>query len=306
MSTKTAAPKGSARLLSGERIFRALLSVFLVIVVIAVLIPMLNILALSLTDPKRISELTGLSVLPKGFSLVNYRVLAANPIFMKSIFNSIFITVVGTAINLMVTALAAFALTRPKLPGRRLFMILIIVIMVLEPGLITEYMVVKRIGLMGSLWSVILYKAVNVYYLILLMRFFEEVPISFIEAARVDGAGPWTVLWRIMMPLSKSALATLGLFYGVYHWNEYFRASIYINDPTKYPLQLILRQFVVLDDTASLIGSGALFSYDEAARLSYKALQASTIVVAILPVLILYPLILKYYTRGVMEGGVKE
>ncbi|HCO49001.1 MAG TPA: carbohydrate ABC transporter permease, partial [Spirochaetaceae bacterium] len=261
---------------------------------------------LSLTDPRRISELTGLSVLPKGFSLVNYRVLAANPIFMKSIFNSIFITVVGTAINLMVTALAAFALTRPKLPGKRIFMILVIVIMVLEPGLITEYMVVKRIGLMGSLWSVILYKAVNVYYLILLMRFFEEVPVSFIEAARVDGAGPWTVLWRIMMPLSKSALATLGLFYGVYHWNEYFRASIYINDPRKYPLQLILRQFVVLDDTASLIGSGALFSYDEAARLSYKALQASTIVVAILPVLILYPLILKYYTRGVMEGGVKE
>ncbi|PKL06957.1 MAG: carbohydrate ABC transporter permease [Spirochaetae bacterium HGW-Spirochaetae-9] len=296
----------SAKIISGEKIFRALLSVFLVIVVIAVLIPMLNILALSLTDPKRISELTGLSVLPKGFSLVNYRVLAANPIFMKSIFNSIFITVVGTAINLMVTALAAFALTRPKLPGKRVFMILIIVIMVLEPGLITEYMVVKRIGLMGSLWSVILYKAVNVYYLILLMRFFEEVPISFIEAARVDGAGPWTVLWRIMMPLSKSALATLGLFYGVYHWNEYFRASIYINDPEKYPLQLILRQFVVLDDTASLIGSGALFSYDEAARLSYKALQASTIVVAILPVLILYPLILKYYTRGVMEGGVKE
>jgi len=225
---------------------------------------------------------------------------------MKSIFNSIFITVVGTAINLMVTALAAFTLTRPKLPGKRIFMILVIVIMVLEPGLITEYMVVKRIGLMGSLWSVILYKAVNVYYLILLMRFFEEVPVSFIEAARVDGAGPWTVLWRIMMPLSKSALATLGLFYGVYHWNEYFRASIYINDPRKYPLQLILRQFVVLDDTASLIGSGALFSYDEAARLSYKALQASTIVVAILPVLILYPLILKYYTRGVMEGGVKE
>jgi putative aldouronate transport system permease protein len=306
MSAKIARPKGQVKFFSGEKIFRALLSVFLVVVVIAVLVPMLNILALSLTDPKRISELTGLSVLPKGFSLVNYRVLAANPIFMKSIFNSIFITVVGTAINLMVTALAAFALTRPKLPGRRIFMVLVIVIMVLEPGLITEYMVVKRIGLMGSLWSVILYKAVNVYYLILLMRFFEEVPISFIEAARVDGAGPWTVLWRIMMPLSKSALATLGLFYGVYHWNEYFRASIYINDPTKYPLQLILRQFVVLDDTASLIGSGTLFSYDEAARLSYKALQASTIVVAILPVLILYPLILKYYTRGVMEGGVKE
>jgi putative aldouronate transport system permease protein len=159
---------------------------------------------------------------------------------------------------------------------------------------------------MNSLWSVIIYKAVNVYYLIILMRFFEEVPISLIEAARVDGAGHWTVLRRVVLPLSSSALATLALFYGVYHWNEYFRASIYLSDPQKYPLQLILRQFVVLDDTSGIIGSGALYAYNEAARLSYKALQAGTIVVAMLPVLILYPLILKYYTRGVMEGGVKE
>ncbi len=290
----------------GEAVFRVFLSVFLVAVAAIVLVPLLNILALSLSDPKRVSELTGLSVLPKGFSLINYRVLIANPLFMKSILNAIYVTAVGTAINLAVTSMAAFALTRPRLPGKRVFMILVIVIMVLEPGLITEYLVVKRIGLMNSLWSVILYKTVNVYYLIILMRFFEEVPQSLVDAARVDGAGQWTVLWRVMVPLSQSALATLGLFYGVYHWNEYFRASIYLSDPAKYPLQLILRQFVVLDDTSSLIGSGALFSYDEAARLSYKALQSGTIVVAILPVLILYPLILKYYTRGVMEGGVKE
>jgi putative aldouronate transport system permease protein len=159
---------------------------------------------------------------------------------------------------------------------------------------------------MGSLWAVILYKAVNVYYLIILMRFFEEVPPSLVEAAVVDGAGYGVVLRRIMIPLAMPALATLGLFYGVYHWNEYFRASIYLSDPMKYPLQLILRQFVVLDDTASLIGSGTLFSYDEAARLSYAALKSSTIVVAMLPVFVVYPLILRYYTKGVMEGGVKE
>ena len=130
--------------------------------------------------------------------------------------------------------------------------------------------------------------------------------MSLIEAARVDGAGYGTIFVRIMIPLAMPALATLGLFYGVFHWNEYFRASIYLSNPDKYPLQLILRQFVVLDDTASLIGSGALFSYDEAARLNYGALKASTIIVAMLPVLIAYPLILKYYTKGVMEGGVKE
>lgn len=283
-----------------------MIGLFLVAASVIVLVPILNLLALSLSDSGRVSEVTGLTILPKGLSLVNYRVLAANPLFVKSILNSVYITLFGTTINLMVTSMAAFALTRNSLPGRRWFMLLVIVIMVLEPGLIPEYLVIKKIGLMNSLWAVILYKTVNVYYLIILMRFFEEVPQSLLEAARVDGAGYGTIFARIMIPLAMPALATLGLFYGVFHWNEYFRASIYLSDPDMYPLQLILRQFVVLDDTASLIGSGALFSYDEAARLDYGALKASTIIVAMLPVLIVYPLILKYYTKGVMEGGVKE
>jgi putative aldouronate transport system permease protein len=289
-----------------ERLFRGLLMLLLLVFAAIVLVPILNLLALSLSDPGRVSEITGLSVLPRGLSLVVYRVLAANPFFMRSILNSIYITVVGTAINLTVTAMAAYALTRPTLPGRRLFMLLVIVIMVFEAGIVPEYLVVKRIGLMNSRWAVILYKSVNIYYLIILMRFFEEVPQALLDAARVDGAGHLTVLRRVVLPLSTSAMATLGLFYGVMHWNEYFRAGIYLNDPAKYPLQLILRQFVVLDDTVSLIGSGTLFSYDEAARLSYAALQAGTIVVAIIPVLALYPLILRYYTHGVMEGGLKE
>jgi len=289
-----------------EKVWQAFIAFFLLGLSVIVLIPMLNLVALSLSDPARVSEVRGLTIIPKGFSLVNYRVLAANPLFVRSILNSVFITVVGTAINLLVTSMAAFALTRPKLPFRRFFQILIVIVMIFEPGLIPEYLVVKKIGLMNSLWAVILYKTVNVYYLIIMMRYFEEIPLSFIEAAQVDGASYWTILGKVILPLSKPALATLGLFYGVYHWNEYFRASIYLSDPNMYPLQLILRQFVVLDDTSALIGSGALFSYDEAARLSYDALQASTIIVAVLPVLIIYPLILRYYARGVMEGGVKE
>jgi putative aldouronate transport system permease protein len=178
--------------------------------------------------------------------------------------------------------------------------------MVFEAGIVPEYLVVKRIGLINSRWAVILYKTVNVYYLIILMRFFDEVPASLLDAARVDGAGHGTVLRLVMLPLSISAIATLGLFYGVMHWNEYFRAGLYLNDPAKYPLQLILRQFVILDDTTTLLGSGSLFTYDEAARLDYGALRAGTIIIAIIPVLILYPLILRYYTRGVMEGGLKE
>jgi len=291
---------------AAEMAWRSFIAILLLLISLVVLVPLLNLLALSLSDPGRVSEVRGLTVIPKGFSLINYRVLAANPLFVRSILNSIYITVVGTALNLLVTSMAAFALTRPKLPLKRFFQALIVFVMIFEPGLIPEYLVVKRIGLMGSLWAVILYKTVNVYYLIIMMRYFEEIPTSFIEAAQVDGASYMTILGRIILPLSKPALATLGLFYGVFHCNEYFRASIYLTDPNKYPLQLILRQFVVLDDTASLIGSGTLFSYNEAARLSYDALQASTIIVAMLPVLVIYPLILKYYARGVMEGGVKE
>ena len=289
-----------------EMLLRVFIVLFLLLVSVVVLVPMLNLLALSLSDPARVQEVHGLTILPKGFSLVNYGVLAANPLFVRSFLNSVYITVVGTILNLLVTAMAAFALTRSKLPFKRFFQILIVVVMILEPGLIPEYLVVKKIGLMNSLWAVILYKTVNVYYLIIMMRYFEEIPISLIEAAQVDGATYWTILRKVVLPLSKPALATLGLFYGVFHWNEYFRASIYLSDPNKYPLQLILRQFVVLDDTASLIGSGTLFSYNDAARLSYEALQASTIIVAMVPVLVIYPLILKYYARGVMEGGVKE
>jgi len=289
-----------------EIIWRSAIAIFLLGISVVVVVPLLNLLALSLSDPARVSEVRGLTIVPKGLSLINYRVLAANPLFVRSILNSVYITFVGTALNLLVTSMAAFAMTRPRLPFKRFFQVLIVVVMIFEPGLIPEYLVVKRIGLMGSLWAVILYKTVNVYYLIIMMRYFEEIPASFIEAAQVDGASYMKILAKIVLPLSKPALATLGLFYGVFHWNEYFRASIYLTDPNKYPLQLILRQFVVLDDTASLIGSGALFSYDEAARLSYDALQASTIIVAMLPVLVIYPLILKYYARGVMEGGVKE
>jgi putative aldouronate transport system permease protein len=124
----------------GDRAFRAAIGAFLIVVSVVVLVPILNLVALSLTDPKRVSEVTGLTILPKGLSLVNYRVLAANPLFVKSILNSTFITIVGTAINLIVTSMAAFALTRKSLPGRRAFMLLVIVVMVLEPGLIPEYL----------------------------------------------------------------------------------------------------------------------------------------------------------------------
>lgn len=288
-----------------DKVFQLVICTVLFLMTVTMIVPILNIGALSLSSPDRVQELTGFSILPKGFSLVNYKVLLSNPQVLKSLMNSIFITVTATFINLLFTSMSAYVLTRPKLKGKRIFMALLILVMVLEPGIVPEYLVMKQIDLIGSYWSVILYKAVNVYYLIILMRFFEDVPSSLVEAAEVDGAGHLTIFAKIFLPLAKPAMATVGLFYAVYHWNEYFRASIYLNQ-AQWPLQVVLRQFVVLNDTSSLVGASSLLSYNEAAQLSYDALQAGTIVIAIVPILMLYPLILKYYTKGTMEGGVKE
>ena len=138
------------------------------------------------------------------------------------------------------------------------------------------------------------------------MRFFQEVPDSILEAAKMDGAGHFRIFTKIMLPLSKPALATLALFYGVYHWNEYFRATIYITDPTKWPLQVVLRQFVVSQDNMTMLQGVEGMTPELLATLDFGSLQSATIVVAIIPMLLLYPLILKYFTKGAMDGGVKE
>ncbi|WP_243355870.1 carbohydrate ABC transporter permease [Bacillus litorisediminis] len=238
--------------------------------------------------------------------MINYQVLLSNPLIVKSIFNTLFITIVGTAVNLLLTAMTAYVLARTRFPGRKLVMLFLIVIMVFEPGLIPEYLLVRDLGLLDSYASLILYKTINIFYLFIMMRFFEEVPESILEAARIDGAGHFRIFTRIMLPLSKPALATMGLFYGVYHWNEYFRAMIYLTSTEKWPLQVVLRQFVVERDNTSLVGVQNFLSYEQVAALDFASLQAGTIIISIVPLLLLYPLILKYYTKGALEGGVKD
>jgi putative aldouronate transport system permease protein len=160
---------------------------------------------------------------------------------------------------------------------------------------------------MGSKWSVILVTAVNVYYLIIMMRYFEQVPQSIIEAAYIDGTGHIRMLVSVIAPLIKSGIATISMFYAVVRWNEYFKASIYLTrKSTDTVLQVILRQFVVLGDTVSMMGQQNLWEYNEIARADYSALKGATIIVAIIPILLLYPFVLKFYTKDVMGGGIKE
>ena len=185
-------------------------------------------------------------------------------------------------------------------------MLVVIVIMVFEAGIVPEYLVVKRVGLMNTRWAVILYNAVNVYYLIILMRFFDEVPRDLITRRVWTGRVTERSSAMSCCRCSQSAIATLGLFYGVMHWNEYFRAGIYSTDPLEVSTAAHTPSVRRSRRHLRPHRSGTLFSYDEAARLSYAALRAGTIIVAIIPVLMLYPLILKYYTRGVSFGLLQK
>ena len=285
---------------------KIIMGIILIFLAASMLIPMLNILAQSLSHPDKVHALKGWDILPKGFSMVKFHVILGQPLVIRSILNSVFITVVGTFLNLVMTASAAYVLTRPGLVGKKIFMYFFIVMMIFEPGIIQEYFLMKDIHLLDSVFSMVLYKCVNVYYLIILMRFMEDIPGSLIEAARIDGAGHVSVLFKIMMPLCKVPLLTVGMFYAVFRWNEFFKSSIFLTSKKNTVLQVLLKQFVVNSDTQVIVGAANIMANNNIAQLDNGSLKAATIIVAVIPILLLYPIILKYYTSDVLAGGVKE
>ncbi len=278
----------------------------LTLLTLMMFIPIINLFARAFSHPDKVHALSGLGVIPKGFSLINFQVVLSNPIVGQAIGNSLFITVVGTCISLFFTTITAYVLTRKHLVGKTPIMIFLIVIMIFEPGYVQEYFVMKDLHLLDSLWSMVMYRMINVFYLVIMMRFIEDIPESLMEAARIDGAGHMRVFVRIVLPLSRIPLLTIGMFYAIAKWNEFFKSSIFLSSPNKTVLQVLLRQFVVERDTSTLVGISDLLKNSNVAQLDFNSLKAATIVVAMVPILLLYPIILKYYTSGVMEGGVKE
>lgn len=281
-----------------------IVSVLLALVVITVQ-PILNLLAISLSDPANVPGMSGLAVIPEGLSFDIWTLLANHPAVQRGLLNSLFITLTATSLNVIFTALMAWGLSRQQLPLRRTIFILVLITIVFEPGIIPDYFVMRRLGLLDEYAAVIVFKLVNAWYLIILIRFFEEVPEELIEAAELDGANPFQVFWRVVLPLAKPALATITLFYIVYHWNDFLRPMIYFNDQDKWPLQVVLRQFVLVGDKTAIVGLDAMNNYTGASQIDFKAFRAGMILFTILPVLLIYPLILKFFTKGTMSGALK-
>ncbi|QYO78839.1 carbohydrate ABC transporter permease [Devosia salina] len=288
-----------------ERIEYIIIVSTLMLLVVFTLQPLLNLLALSLSAPENVAGFSGLSIIPDGFSPDVWMLLLQHPNVQRGIFNSVWMTTTSVVIGVFFTALMAWGMSRPGLPGRRLIFILVLVTIVFEPGIIPDYFLMKRMGLLNTPWSVIMYKAISAWYLIILIRFFEEIPKELLEAAELDGANPFQTFFMVVLPLAKPALATIALFYFVLHWNEFFRAMIYLNDQSKWPLQVVLRQFVIEGDKVAIVGANNVNNNLGLAQINIRALKAGMILITIVPILAIYPLILKFFTKGTMSGAVK-
>lgn len=266
-------------------------------------LPIYMVLVRSLS-PSHIINQYPLLLWPREWTFEAYVYILKTQTLQTSFNNTVFITVVGTFLNLLFTVPAAYALSKRNLPGQNLLMKFIIFAMLFNAGVVPTFMVVKSVGLYDSLWSLIIPSLVNPFNLILLRNYFWSVPRELEEAALIDGASDWEVLYQIVLPISLPALATIGLFYAVGHWNELFSALFYIGDSTKWPLQLLLRSIIIENNFQNM---GTMGGFGTIMRvISPENVKAATVLYAIFPIFLVYPLIQGYFVQGIRLGAIKE
>lgn len=227
-----------------------------------------------------------------------------DPYFFKSLGTTLFVTIVGTTLNMVFSVTAAYVLSRKRLIGRKVFLSLILFTMLFSGGLIPTYLVVSGLGLDNSIWSMIFPGMISTYYLIIMKNYFVGLPVSLEEAARIDGANEFVVMTRIFIPISKPFMATFLLFYAVERWNEWWNAYLYISDKNIKPLQIYLRD--VLVNFNSQLATQAQSIMNSQNKVFIQSIQMATIIITMLPILCVYPFVQKYFVKGVLVGSVKE
>ncbi|WP_270166743.1 carbohydrate ABC transporter permease [Paenibacillus sp. SYP-B4298] len=237
---------------------------------------------------------------PKDFSLEAYIYIFSADTFTRSLLVSVYITVVGTLIQLCLTSLMAYAVSHKQLPGRQVVLLMVLFTMLFSGGMIPTYFVVKSTGLLDTLWALMIPNAISAFYLIILKNFFQAIPEELKESAKIDGSHEVGIFFRIVLPLSLPAMAAFGLFYAVGIWNQYFSAILYISDASKWPVQVILRQVVIM-------ASGAIGDSTEVEQVVYysNSIKMAVIVVSTVPILLVYPFLQKHFAKGVLLGSVK-
>jgi putative aldouronate transport system permease protein len=272
----------------------------LAISVALVVIPFWSVIATSIADQQTINDSGGGMVMwPSGVTFSAYQAVLSGGVVTRALFISIAITVVGTLLSLAATAGLAYWLSRPGAYGAKPVLMLVLGAVLFSPGLIPTYLVVKGFGLIDSYWSLILPVLVNAFNVIVMRAFFQELPQELFESAAIDGAGSATILFKIVLPLSKAVMAVVGLFYAVAYWNAFFNALLFIQSTDKWPMALVLRAYVVNQTT---IGGDQVSTEVLPPQLS---LQMAILVIAIVPILVLYPFLQRHFAKGVMIGAVK-
>ncbi|MCL6456736.1 MAG: carbohydrate ABC transporter permease [Gorillibacterium sp.] len=286
----------------GNRVFDTVNVTLLGLFALITIVPFIYIVSGSFATQKELME-KGFILFPTTFSLNAYDFIFSTSTLMHSMGVTIFITVVGTLINIVFTCLMAYPLARKDLDYRKPIQIMVIFTMLFGGGMIPTFLVVKSLGLIDSYWSLLLPGAISAFNLIVMRSFFQQLPDGLEDSAKIDGASDPGILLRIVIPLSMPVIATFSLFYAVGHWNTFFNAVLYINDSSKWPIQVLLRQIVMLSEGGGL-GDSASFdaSFIQPPEQSVKM---AVIVVSTLPILIVYPFLQKYFAKGVLLGSVK-
>lgn len=276
--------------------------IVLTAIVIAVLVPLWMIVITSLSDQKTIGSAGGLVLMPHGLTLGAYREVLAGGVVTRAIGVSLFVTGVGTAISLAVTILAAYGLSKPSMVLHRPILFLLLMTLFFGAGIIPTYLLVSSLGLIDSLWALILPTSVSAFNVLVMRSFFMGIEPDILDSARIDGAGEWRVLASMVLPTSKAVIGVIGLFYGVGYWNAFFNAMLYINNDAKWPLQLVLRTLVLQGSTQQ---GNAINELAAGGALAPIALQMAVVVLALVPILIVYPFVQRHFKSGVMIGAVK-
>ena len=296
------APKRPVWMEKPSPVIQVLKFIALLISVALVIIPFWSVLATSVADQETINASGGGMVMwPTGFTLNPYKSVLSGGVVTQAMLISIGITVIGTLLSLATTAGLAYWLSRPGAAGSKPILMLVLGAVLFSPGLIPTYLVVKQFTLLDTLASLILPVMVNAFNVIVMRAFFQELPQELFESAAIDGASSATILFKIVLPLSKAVLAVIGLFYAVAYWNAFFNALLYIQSTEKWPMALVLRTFVVNQTT---IGGDQVAANTEALP-PQLSLQMAILVIAIVPILIVYPFLQKHFAKGVMIGAVK-
>ena len=286
----------------GERAFQVFNYAFLMLIMLVCLYPVWYVAVASFSNSNVLTQHSGLLFRPIGFSMDAYKKVFQNPMIGKGYLNTLFILIIGVFLDLVMTSLGAYFLSRKRVMFKKPIMLFILFTMFFSGGMIPFYINLKELHLTNTLWGLIIPFMITTSNLIILRTSFESIPESLIEAAQIDGAGHIRILTTIVLPLSKAMLAVMVLYYGVSIWNSWFWASAILRNREMYPLQIILREILLSNDTSSMT-AGASATDTEAIGMTIKY---ATIMVATVPILCVYPFLQKYFTKGTMVGAVKE